>query len=95
MKHSRCTRSCVARRREGVRLCPALCLATSYLSYARLIGPQELENMTDAVAACEEFGIELRVCHTPGALLDRPDQTSRGDPVEEPRLRQRLATRRG
>ena len=39
--------------------------------------------------ACEEFGIELRVCHTctPGALLDRPDQTSRGDPVEEPRLR--------
>ena len=25
--------------------------------------------------------------HTPGAKLDRPDQTSRGDPVEEPRVR--------
>ena len=34
--------------------------------------------------ACEEHDIELRVCHTPGALLHRPDQTSRGDPVEEP-----------
>ena len=41
--------------------------------------------------ACEEHGIELRVCHTPGALLHRPDQTSRGDPVEEPRLRLRAA----
>ena len=36
---------------------------------------------------CEEHGIELRVCHTPGAMLHRPDQTSRGDPVEEPRQR--------
>ena len=36
---------------------------------------------------CEEHDIELRVCHTPGALLHRPDQTSRGDPVEEPRMR--------
>ena len=25
--------------------------------------------------------------HTPGAKLFRPDQTSRGDPIEEPRLR--------
>jgi hypothetical protein len=41
--------------------------------------------------ACEEHGIELRVCHTPGALLHRPDQTSRGDPVEEPRMRLRAA----
>jgi hypothetical protein len=38
---------------------------------------------------CEEHEIELRVCHTPGALLHRPDQTSRGDPVEEPRMRLR------
>merc|ERR1712185_114510 len=38
---------------------------------------------------CEEHSIELRVCHTPGALLHRPDQTSRGDPVEEPRMRLR------
>jgi len=37
--------------------------------------------------ACEEYNIQLWVCHTPGALLHRPDQTSRGDPVEEPRLR--------
>ena len=37
--------------------------------------------------ACEEHGIELRVCHTPGVMLHRPDQTSRGDPVEEPRVR--------
>ena len=36
---------------------------------------------------CEEHDIELRVCHTPGAMLHRPDQTSRGDAVEEPRLR--------
>ena len=35
-------------------------------------------------ALCQRL---LRVCHTPGALLDRPDQTSRGDPVEEPRQR--------
>jgi hypothetical protein len=41
--------------------------------------------------ACEEHDIELRVCHTPGALLHRPDQTSRGDPVEEPRLRLSVA----
>ena len=33
------------------------------------------------------FNITLRVCHTPGAMLDRPDQTSRGDLPEEPRLR--------
>jgi hypothetical protein len=33
----------------------------------------------------------LRLTHTPGAKLDRPDQTSRGDLVEEPR--QRLTSR--
>jgi hypothetical protein len=38
---------------------------------------------------CERHGIELRLTHTPGAKLHRPDQTSRGDPIEEPR--QRLA----
>ena len=32
-------------------------------------------------------GINLRFTHTPGAKLDRPDQTSRGDPVDEPRVR--------
>ena len=33
------------------------------------------------------YGFELRVTHTPGEKLDRPDQTSRGDAVEEPRAR--------
>ena len=32
-------------------------------------------------------GFTLRVTHTPGEKLDRPDQTSRGDPIEEPRSR--------
>ena len=35
----------------------------------------------------ERHGFELRVTHTPGAKLDRPDQTSRGDAVEEPKAR--------
>ena len=41
------------------------------------------------VDACERFSIRLRLTHTPGAKLDRPDHTSRGDPVEEPRQRLR------
>ena len=39
------------------------------------------------LAACEDNEIELRMTHTPGAKLDRPDQTSRGDAAEEPRQR--------
>ena len=39
------------------------------------------------VAACEKWRIRLRLTHTPGEKLDRPDQTSRGDLVEEPRQR--------
>ena len=39
------------------------------------------------VSACELHHIRLRLTHTPGAKLDRPDQTSRGDMVEEPRQR--------
>ena len=31
--------------------------------------------------------LEVRYTHTPGVKLDRPDQTSRGDPIEEPRMR--------
>ena len=34
---------------------------------------------------CELYPIELALTHTPGVKLDRPDQTSRGDAVEEPR----------
>ena len=39
------------------------------------------------VERCERHEIRLVLTHTPGAKLDRPDQTSRGDPVEEPRRR--------
>ena len=35
----------------------------------------------------ERHGFTVRVTHTPGVKLERPDQTSRGDPVEEPRAR--------
>ena len=41
------------------------------------------------LAACERWDIKVSVTHTPGEKLDRPDQTSRGDPVEEPRARVR------
>ena len=37
--------------------------------------------------AAVRHGIVLRFTHTPGVKLIRPDQTSRGDPVEEPRSR--------
>ena len=37
--------------------------------------------------ASERWGFKVRVTHTPGEKLDRPDQTSRGDAVEEPRAR--------
>ena len=37
----------------------------------------------------EEREFTLRVTHTPGSKLDRPDQTSRGDAVEESRFRLR------
>ena len=41
--------------------------------------------------AAEKFGFSIRVMHTPGEKLDRPDQTSRGDAVEEPRARLRTS----
>jgi len=37
----------------------------------------------------ETHGFALRVTHTPGEKLDRPDQTSRGDAIEESRFRLR------
>ena len=37
----------------------------------------------------QQHDIEIQFTHTPGAKLDRPDQTSRGDPVAEPRVRWR------
>ena len=39
--------------------------------------------------ASARHGFTVRVTHTPGEKLDRPDQTSRGDAVEEPRFRVR------
>ena len=39
------------------------------------------------VELTERFDLTVRFTHTPGAKLDRPDQTSRGDPIEEPRVR--------
>ncbi|KOO28838.1 hypothetical protein Ctob_013831, partial [Chrysochromulina tobinii] len=41
----------------------------------------------------EEHEFTLRVTHTPGSKLDRPDQTSRGDAVEESRFRLREGAR--
>ena len=41
--------------------------------------------------SAEKFGFSIRVMHTPGEKLDRPDQTSRGDAVEEPRARLRAS----
>ena len=37
--------------------------------------------------AAEAFDIHLKFIHTPGVKLVRPDQTSRGQPIEEPRVR--------
>ena len=39
---------------------------------------------------CGEFNITLKPIHTPGEMLHRPDQTSRGAQVEEPRQRFRV-----
>ena len=39
------------------------------------------------VRLCERHDIRLRLTHTTGLKLDRPDQISRGDLVEEPRQR--------
>ena len=39
------------------------------------------------VELTERFMLTVRFTHTPGVKLDRPDQTSRGDPIEEPMVR--------
>ena len=48
---------------------------------------QELVRRLMRLSERHEF--TLRVTHTPGSKLDRPDQTSRGDAVEESRFRLR------
>jgi hypothetical protein len=54
-------------------------------------GHSRKEDMQELVVRILEtarrFAIELKLVHTPGALLIRPDQTSRGDLVREPRQR--------
>ena len=42
-----------------------------------------------AVALAQRHGVVLRSVHTSGTMLHRPDQTSRGAAVEEPRVRVR------
>jgi len=54
-------------------------------SYCKAEDMQEL--VRRIVDRAERFGITLRLVHTPGAMLHRPDQTSRGDAPEEPRVR--------
>ena len=45
------------------------------------------ELMRRLLRLSQKHGFTLRVTHTPGEKLDRPDQTSRGDAEEEPRAR--------
>jgi hypothetical protein len=59
--------------------------ATAKKKQARAEDMQEL--IRRLLVLCERHDITLRLTHTPGAKLHRPDQTSRGDPVEEPRQR--------
>ena len=58
-------------------------------------GASHAEDMQELIRrltrACERHRIRLKLTHTPGLKLDRPDHTSRGDLVEEPR--QRLSAR--
>ena len=59
----------------------------SHSMYSKAADMQELlRRLLDVV---ERWNITLRVLHTPGKVLFRPDQTSRGDPIREPRLRLR------
>eukprot|EP00966_Prymnesium_polylepis_P006278 144111-Prymnesium_polylepis.1 len=47
------------------------------------------EDMQELIRRMFELAVQhqitVRLTHTPGVKLHRPDQTSRGDPVEEPR----------
>ena len=58
-------------------------------------GSSKAEDMQELVRrlveTCERWEIDLKLMHTPGVMLHRPDATSRGDPVEEPRQRLRRA----
>ena len=58
---------------------------TADRTYSKASDMQELTRRLHEAA--ERHGIRLRFTHTPGVKLHRPDQTSRGDPIEEPRAR--------
>jgi len=60
-------------------------LAAAEKESSRAEDSQEL--VRRLVEAIERFDLTVRFTHTPGVKLDRPDQTSRGDPIEEPRAR--------
>ena len=53
--------------------------------FSRAEDMQELVRRIVEIAT--RFGITVRLMHTPGAALTRPDATSRGAAVEEPRVR--------
>ena len=54
-------------------------------SFSKSEDMQELVRRLVQLAA--DFDLTIRPVHTPGAMLHRPDQTSRGAAVEEPRVR--------
>ena len=48
----------------------------------------DMQELVRRLLECaEKHEMQVRFTHTPGVKLIRPDQTSRGDPVEEPRAR--------
>ena len=58
--------------------------------FSRSEDMQELIRRLHAMAS--SFGLTIRPVHTPGEVLVRPDQTSRGAAVEAPRVRFRETT---
>ena len=58
-------------------------------SFSKAEDMQELVLRLVSLAA--KHNLLLRPVHTPGAMLDRPDQTSRGAALEEPRVRFRAS----
>ena len=59
--------------------------ATGSKGHSKAFEMQEL--LRRLIEACARFDITLSLTHQPGLKLDRPDQISRGAPMEEPRIR--------
>ena len=64
-----------------------VCVCVLSALASRAADMQEL--VRSLVELLEYWQITFRACHTPGKLLNRPDQVSRGEAVEEPRVRLR------